>query len=270
MFAYYALAPLATLMTRKFAIRLQPSASGELMVLSPNNFLQRIELNEGEEFLFSPALLLRSAPDNAHKSTKYLLDWSMPLTSIASGMCFLTRISSDTKGMVTVGCDNVSNGIGLKITVIDLPENSSLVLQPRCLAGIVQNTNRPIRITRHWRLGSLSSWLTLQLRYVVFHGPAKLVLKGNNGIEVDPSNAGTTLNQVASLGFTANLDYSVSRCGTFYSYYNGKDALLDDRFSGSGFYLHEVSPGNRLNGPLGIMTHPFEIIWEVLTKAIGI
>ena len=66
-FAYYALAPLATLMTRKFAICLQPSASGELMVLSPNNFLQRIELNETEEFLFSPALLLRSAPDNAHK-----------------------------------------------------------------------------------------------------------------------------------------------------------------------------------------------------------
>jgi hypothetical protein len=156
-FAYYALAPLATLMTRKFAIRIQPSASGKLIVFSPNNFLQRIELNEAEEFLFSPALLLRSAPDNAHKSTKYLLDWSMPLTSIASGMCFLTRMSSDTKGIVTVGCDNVFNGSGLKIRVLDLPENSSLVLHPRCLAGIVQNTNRPIRITRHWRLCSLSS-----------------------------------------------------------------------------------------------------------------
>ncbi|MCK7502947.1 MAG: hypothetical protein MZV70_01815 [Desulfobacterales bacterium] len=33
--------------------------------------------------------------------------------------------------------------------------------------------DRPMQITRHWRLGSLSAWLTLQLRYIVFHGPAK-------------------------------------------------------------------------------------------------
>lgn len=49
-FAYYAIAPLAT---RKFGIRLQPSASGELKVLCPNDYLQRITLKEGEEFLFA-------------------------------------------------------------------------------------------------------------------------------------------------------------------------------------------------------------------------
>jgi hypothetical protein len=266
-FAYYGIAPLAT---RKFGIRLQPSMSGELRVLSPNNYLQRITLKEGEEFLFDPRLL-RSAPYDAHKSTKYVLDWSMPLTSIASGMYFLTKISSDNEGTVTVGCDNDSNGNILRMTVLEIPENSSIVLQPRCLAGVVQNSNHPIKITKHWRLGNLSSWLTLQLRYVVFHGPSKLVLKGNNGIEVDPTNAGTTLNQAATLGFSANLSYSVSRCETFYSYYSGKMALLDDRFSsGPGFYLHEVSPGKGSKGPLRQLTRPFEIVWDVLTNAMGI
>ena len=266
-FAYYGIAPIAT---RKFGIRLQPSARGELKVLSPNNYLQGITLKEGEEFLFDPALL-RSAPDGAHKSTKCVLDWSMPFTSIASGMYFLTRISSDTEGTVTVGCDNVSNGNILRMTVLEIPENSSLVLQSRCLAGIVQNSNRPIKITRHWRLGNLGSWLTLQLRYVIFHGPSTLVLKGNNGIEVDPANAGTTLNQTATLGFSANLRYSVSRCGTFYSYFSGKMALLNDRFSsGPGFYLHEVSPGKEPKGPLRQLMRPFEIAWDVLTNAMGI
>ena len=266
-FAYYGIAPIAT---RKFGIRLQPSSHGELKVLSPNNYLQRITLKEGEEFLFDPALL-RSAPDGAHKSTKCVLDWSMPFTSIASGMYFLTKISSDTEGTVTVGCDNVSNGNTLRITVLEIPENSSLVLQSRCLAGIVQNSNRPIKITRHWRLGNLGSWLTLQLRYVIFHGPSKLILKGNNGIEVDPASAGASLNQAATLGFSANLRNSVSRCETFYSYYSGKMALLNDRFScGPGFYLHEVSPGKGPKGPLRLLTRPFEIVWDVLTNTMGI
>jgi hypothetical protein len=34
-----------------------------------------------------------------------------------------------------------------------------------------------MRIARHWRLRSLSAWLTLQLRCIVFHGPAKLTVK---------------------------------------------------------------------------------------------
>jgi hypothetical protein len=266
-FAYYGVAPLAT---RLFDVRLHPSMSGELKVLSPNNHLQRIVLKKGEEFLFDPALL-RSAPDDAHKSTKYVIDWSMPFTSIAAGMYFLTRIESNREGTVTVYCDNIDGGNSIKMTVLEIPENSSLVLQPRCLAGIVQDTNHPIRITRHWRLGNLSSWLTLQLRYIVFHGPVKLVLKGNNGIEVDPSDAGTSLNQVATLGFSANLGYSVSRCETFYAYYSGKNALFNDRFSsGPGFYLHEVGLGQGSKRSWRLLTHPFEIMWEVLTKAMGI
>ncbi len=268
-FAYYGIAPLAALTTRKLCIRLQPSAFGKLNVLSPNNHLQQITLMKGEEFLFDPALF-RGASDGAYQSTKYLLDWSMPITSIACGMYFLTLFRSEAGGTVTVGCDGAADGNSIRMTVLEIPQDSSLVLQPRCLAGIVQNTNLPIKITRHWRLLNLGSWLTLRFRYIVFHGPAKLVLKGKNGVEIDSSDAGITLNQGATLGFSANLDYSVSRCGTLFSFYNGKSALLNDRFSGPGFYLHEVSPRNGPKGSWRQMTHPFEIVWEVMTKAMGI
>ena len=40
----------------------------------------------------------------------------------------------------------------------------------------------PANITRHWRLASLHAWLTLQLRYLVFHGPCQLLLKGCRGV----------------------------------------------------------------------------------------
>lgn len=130
-----------------------------------------------------------------------------------------------------------------KLCVISIPEESSLVLQPRFLAGVVQDSERPIRITRHWRLFDPASWLTLQLRYMVFHGPAKLILKGFNGVQVDPVQEGTKINQASTIGFTANLHYSVTRCEPFFPYLGGRQELFDDRFSGSsGYFVHEVSP----------------------------
>lgn len=265
-FTYYAMAPLAT---RIFDVQLMPSASGELKVLSASDYLQKISLKQGEEFLFDPAAF-RSASFSALKSTKYALDWSMPLTSIACGMYLLTMIRFDTEGVVEVAYDNVADGDSLKITVLEIPENSSLVLKPRCLVGIIQNTNHPIKITRHWRLASLASWLTLQLRYVVFHGPTKLVLKGNKGVSIEPSDVETNLKQSATLGFSTNLNYSVRRFEPFYPYFSGKHGLFNDRFSGRGFYLHEVGLGKRSNGPLRALSYPFELLWDVFTKSMGI
>jgi hypothetical protein len=57
---------------------------------------------------------------------------------------------------------------------------------------------------------NLKSWLTLQLRYIVFQGAAKLVLKGNSGIEANRIDDETTIDQLATMGFTANLSHSVA------------------------------------------------------------
>jgi hypothetical protein len=89
----------------------------------------------------------------------------------------------------------------------------------------------------------LGSWLTLQLRYIVFHGPVKVIVAGVKGVEVDKADDASSINQAATLGFSANLRYGVSRCETFYAYLSGKKELFNDRFSGGpGYYVHEVHP----------------------------
>jgi hypothetical protein len=236
LFSYYAVAPLAS---RRFGLRLLPDTSGDLRVESPSQHLQRINLEKGWELLIDPALL-RSAPDSAATRTRILLDWRLPFSSIVSGQYLLTRIRDDSNGTVTVSDDRHASSM---LTVLDLPEHAALVLQPRCLAGIVQRIDRPIRITRSWRIGNLGSWLTLQLGYVVFHGPAKLIVSGNHGVEADPAQGGSSINQAATLGFSANLGYGVARCDPFYAYLSGKAELFNDCFSaGPGYYIHEVRP----------------------------
>ena len=229
----------ATLASRRFGVRLLPESSGELVVVSPPQALQRIDLEKGWELLIAPSLL-RSSPDAAVKRTKIVLDWSMPLSSIATGLYLLTCVRTEGTGTMTISAGEEDHN---EITVLEVPANSALVLQPRCLAGVIQRIDAPIKITRPWRLGNLGSWLTLQLRYVVFHGPAKLIVKGNRGVEVDAAQAGTSINQAATLGFSANLGYGVTRSGTFYGYLSGKNELFNDCFSsGPGYYVHEVRP----------------------------
>lgn len=258
--AYYGVAPMAS---RRFGVRLLPESSGELMVASPPQALQRIDLEKGWELLIAPSLL-RSSPDAAVKRTKTVLDWSMPLSSIASGLYLLTCIRTEGTGTVTISAGEEDRN---EITVLELPANSALVLQPRCLVGVIQRIDRPLKITRPWRLGNLGSWLTLQLRYVVFHGPAKLIVKGNRGVEVDAAQAGTSINQAATLGFSANLGYGVARSGPFYGYLSGKTELFNDCFSsGPGYYVHEVHPrppkttllpGRGIEGILGSILKAF-------------
>jgi len=100
-----------------------------------------------------------------------------------------------------------------------------------------------MKITSHWRLGSLHAWLTFQLRYLVFHGPVTLIVSGCRGVRVEPAQAGRKINQSATIGFSANLAYSSRRSETFYSYLSGKQPLLHDSFVGdSGSYLYQEIP----------------------------
>jgi hypothetical protein len=108
-----------------------------------------------------------------------------------------------------------------------------------------------MHITRHWRLGSLHAWLTLQLRYLVFHGPCRLILKGCRGVRAEEPRADQPrmINQAATIGFSANLDYRNTRCETFVSYLRGKEALFNDLFAGGpGRFVYEEVPGNHRAG----------------------
>ena len=156
-----------------------------------------------------------------------------------------------------------------EVGIINLAEGAAFVCQPRSLAGVIQDRRNSIRITRHWRLNSLQSWLTLQLRFLVFHGPGQLVIKGCRGIRIESTGLGRLINQAATLGFSANLDYSNTRCETFVSYWNGKEDLFNDLFKGeSGVYVYEEIPD--LKRTTGIMGRGLQGLTDAFLKVFGV
>ncbi len=269
---YFVLAPLAS---RRPPICILPRAAGIVKIQSGNtddrpgqlsSVSQRITLAESEELLIHPEYL-QSSPVNARMDTKWLLDWSLPFSSLASGMLALSRIrcADDLAPIVISSTRDPLSEVG----ILALPEGSAIVFQPRSLVGVVYSNDKPLQITRHWRLTSLHSWLTLQLRYMVFHGPSKLIVKGCRGARLEEATSGRRINQTATMGFSANLMYSTTRCETFAPYLMGEQSLFLDSFSGTpGVYVYEEMP--RFGQKRGITGRGIEGIFDSFLKIFGI
>jgi hypothetical protein len=224
-----------------------------------------IPLLPGQQLLLRPEYL-HGTPLDASKDTRWVLDWRMPLTSLAAGMVGLIRITVRSEQRITVSSttDPLAEFCGL-----DVPDGAALVLQPRCLAGLVQQGETPVRISRHWRLGSLSAWLTLQLRYLVFHGPVRLIVHGARGVRMEAVSSGRSVNQAATLGFSARLAYAVARNETFPSYLFGQRALFQDRWTGdSGHCVVAETPASSTRG--GLFGRGLEGAIDTLLKAFGV
>ncbi len=264
-FLYFVLAPWAA---SRPATRLLPSATGRIAAHEiaggrVSAVSVPIVLQANEELLIQPDHL-QSTSLQASKDTKWLLDWRFPFASLLSGMYLLTRVSP--AGAEPVVLSSTKDPLS-ELGVIDVAEGAAFVVRPRALAGVIQDSARPIRITRHWRLG-LHAWLTLQLRFLAFHGPARLVVKGCRGICVERAGGGRLINQAATLGFSADISYGNTRCETFISYWRGKEELFNDLFSGeSGIYVYEETPAAGRTAGIG---RSLERFTDALLKAFGV
>jgi hypothetical protein len=274
-FLYYAVAPWAT---RRPPLRLLPEAAGR--VFSPyaresgqegagrmSAVSQPVVLGEDQELLVKPEYL-QSTALRATKQTRWLLDARIPFTSLFAGMYMLTRVGPAGAEPVVISAtrDPLS-----EVGIVELSEDAAFVCQPSSLAGLIQDRGRPVRITRHWRLGSLQSWLTMQLRFLVFHGPGRLVLHGCRGIRIEAvgAGAGRLINQAATLGFSANLGYANTRCETFVSYWSGKEDLFNDLFTGdAGVYVYEEMPDAKR--ATGITGRGLEGFTDAVLKVFGV
>ncbi|MEO8102169.1 MAG: hypothetical protein ABI790_06570 [Betaproteobacteria bacterium] len=272
-FFYFGIAPWAA---RRPDICLLPGVSGiiegdavpggdDMSRTKMSSVSLSITVDEAHELLIHPEYLQSSSLRGA-KDTKWLLDWSYPLSSLSSGMVALTRIRATALESVTVSSTRDPFS---ELGIISVPEGSAVVLQPHCLVGVVQRKELPMKISRHWRLGSLNAWLTLQLRYLAFHGPARLIVKGCRGVRIEKAGTGRSINQAATIGFSANLSYSTTRCETFASYLMGKQELFNDKFSGGpGFYVYEETP--HFGKKTGITGRGIEGVTDSLLKVFGI
>ena len=103
----------------------------------------------------------------------------------------------------------------------------------------------------------------------MFHGPARLIVKGCRGVRVEPVAPGRAVNQAATLGFSANLVYAVARNETFPSYLFGQRELFNDCWSGergSCIYAETPHPDART----GLFGRGIEGILDTFMKAFGI
>ncbi|WP_156840602.1 hypothetical protein [Novosphingobium aquimarinum] len=265
---WFVLAPLAE---RRPAIRIRVpgghSAAASAGISVPGGASSAsvpISLREGEELLVRQDYL-QTTSSGGTKSTKWLLDPRHPLTSHAAGLVFLTRV----RGAGEVTTISAISDPFAEVTVLELAEGAACVLQPRALAAVVQPIEAPLRITSHWRLFSLNAWLTLQLRFLVFHGPCRLVVKGGRGVRIERAERGRVFGSAQLVGFTADLAYSVTRNETFWPYFLGRVQLFRDRVeAGEGLLVIEEAPmaGRFAKGA----KHGLEGAFDVATKALGI
>jgi hypothetical protein len=264
---YFVLAPLAG---RLAPVRILPLAEPPPFPRPPTSMVSAsLEIAPGSELLVQPEFL-QSSSQPAVKRTRWFLNPRLPFASIASGMFALTSIRPEGTTPTRVTISSQRDPFS-EIGVIAIPDRAAMVIQPRSLAGIVKPAGAPTHITRHWRLGSLHAWLTLQLRYLVFHGPCTLLLKGCRGVrtEAPQPDQPRLINQAATLGFSANLEYRTIRCETFVPYLRGQEELFNDLFAGGpGWFVYEEMPARE--GRYGLTGRGLEGLTDAFLKAFGI
>jgi len=223
-----------------------------------------VVLQQGEELLVHPEFLQSSA-ERARKSTQWILNRRYPFTSIAAGMVALTRVRRGAGERFVIPSRNDPLA---EVALVELGTGEALVLQPRCLVGLVQRVDRPIRLSHRWMFG-LSAVVTLQFRYLVFAGPGRLLVQGCRGVRVEPAGTGRSIDQKATLGFSADVDYAPRRTETFGAYLLGVNGLFNDSFQGRrGYCLYEEMPdvGRRA----GITGRGLDGLTDGLLKVLGI
>lgn len=233
---YFVLAPLAA---KQSSICLQPDegkSESTRQPESPSEVSLSLEIAPDSELVVLPAYF-RVVPDYCTTRIRWVLNDHFVLTSLAAGMYNMTEVRGDQVFSAKV---SVGHELFGELQKFEIGKGESVCLRPSNLVGIVQMRNAPVRVTSHWRLGSLQAWLTFQLRYLVFHGPATLIIKGGRGVRIESASESRAIEQTSTLGFSGHLNYSTTRSETFMAYFGGHKGLLRDRFSGrSGYFIYE-------------------------------
>jgi hypothetical protein len=248
---YYFLAPRVA---RGRPVRLADSLA-VLPEVGASAVTAELTLQPGER-LWVKEKFLQASDEGLTKKTRYLLDWRIPFTCVATGLIELIELRhGGGKGEQKLTLSNQSDPHS-ELAAVTLPAGASLVLRPSFLAGVVvggpaassgSRTGRDgakLRIRRRWQLFRWQAWVTLQFRFFEFVGPCRLIVAGSRGVRVEDLSTRLTdaiparrTNQDATMGFTPNLDYRPARAETFWSYYRGMNPLFDDVFAGRGLFL---------------------------------
>lgn len=262
----------ASLIARGRPIRFAPMAAS-LPEVGESRVSVEAVLAPGEVLRIKEKFL-QASDEGVSKRTRFVLDWRIPLTSLACGLTELVELCNTREsGEYRVTLSN-SNDPHMELAVVDVPAGASLILRPSFLAGVIQRGDQPLTIRRRWQFLRWQAWITGQFRFFEFIGPCRLIVAGSRGVRVEKLSArvGDTrparrTNQDATIGFTPSLSYRPVRAETFWSYYRGMNPLFDDLFAGDGLFLLQetATPG------AGARTGKFwSSVWNGVLKVFGL
>ena len=233
---------LAPLITRGRPVRLAETM-GEMPGVGLSSVSAEVTLLPGER-LWVREKFLQASDEGLKRKTRFLPDWHLPFTWFASGLTELVEMRNRhlTREYVCT-LSNQSNPHSELAVVILRPE-VKMVIRPSFIAGAILADGQRLMVKRRWQLFRWQAWVTLQFRFLEFHGPCRLIIAGSRGVRAEwlvdraaNPNPARRANQDATIGFTPNLNYQPARAETFWSYYRGMNPLFDDLFSGQGLFL---------------------------------
>jgi len=267
---YFLVAPVVI---KSRPVRLQASAS-VLPEVGDSGVSADVSLRPGER-LWVKEKFLQASDEGLRRQTRYLLDWRIPMTCLATGLVELIEMSNPGTGADGEKRLTLSHQADphSELAVITLVEGASLILRPSFLAGVVVAEKQRLRLRRRWQLFRWQAWVTMQFRYFEFAGPCRLIVAGRRGVRTErlAAREGAAVparraNQEATMGFTPNLDYRAARAETFWSYFRGMNPLFDDLFAGRGLFLCQ-----QVSGPEGGQAggNFWSGVWGGLLKVFG-
>jgi len=250
---YYGVAPL---LARRRPIRFAPT-----LAAWPEVDGSRVSIEAAlwpGEMLRVKGKFLRASDEGLTRKTRLLLDWRLPLTSVACGLVKLVELHHPyAGGERRVGFSSADNP-PTELALVNVPEGASVILRPSFLVGVIGRAEEPLVIRRRWALWRWSAWVTRQLRFFEFVGPCRLIVGGPRGVRVEslaarddqPAPVRRT-SRGAAIGFTPNLDYRPVRTEHFWNYYCDRTPLFDSLFTGTGFFLRQEALRGRQSKPAG-------------------
>lgn len=186
----------------------------------------------------APDMALISRPEWVEESdervtlqNRFFWKLSSPGISYAAGMAPCTRITVNKVQSLADATIRLTSGKQNDyITSVHLTEGQAVCLRPAYIVAVTEG----IRIRSCWRIANLHSWLSGQVRYLIFSGPGTLYVCGAGGIEASKVEHDKKLASDCLIGFDPCLSYSAAPANGFVPYFLGKVPLLQSQFHGSG------------------------------------
>jgi hypothetical protein len=228
----------------------------EAVTTGSNGVSLVMQVKEGEAAWFRDEYLDRTTrPTGTRFGLLPVFSKRFLLMSLIDGLWWMTVVKGDkenkTKFTVSATDDAAS-----EFAVVEIPEQSSLLIRPRFIIGLTFPEQSPPKLRKHWRLTQLEAWCIGQLWFFELAGPARVVLRGSRGVlshsSVSDESIESRLNPGSLIGFSPTVTLSIRRSESLWQYLANEAPFYNYSFEGNGTFLtQETQEKSSHGGPLG-------------------